>query len=288
MATYFLSHFKLFSFDSSLFRNDYISKLKEFYREGLHFLKGDLSTYIYTTSDRLILYYFTNSYTVGIYEAAYKVINPFYSIANVISPTMFRDLAQSFKQGNLYPVMAKYLFSMSIFTIPLGFFMLFFSNFTIKVLYGAKFAESASCLMILGFVITFGFTSGIIAFPFCAWNMSREFGNSVTWGTVINTVLNFMLIPFLGAIGAALATLAAKIIVTIVAYLYFIKATDYPVLKQFLYFFTASSVALLLVYILSLVATNNYMLIAVYGLVYILIISRFYKTYFKFSHKALA
>lgn len=283
MATYFLWHFKLYAFDKDVFKNNYFARIKGFYREGFNFIKADLSSYVYTTSDRLILYYFTSSYVVGIYEAAYKIINPFYAINAVITPTMFRELAQSFKQNKLYPVMAKYVFSMSLFAIPLGFFLLYFSSPVVNLLYGAKFAGSVPSLMVLGFVITFGFTSGIIVQPFSAWNMSKEYGNSVLWGNVLNTLLNVTLIPFMGAVGAALATLAAKLIVTIVGYVYFRKATDYPIVKDFLIFFVSSVVPLLLISLVSAVVSNSYVLMVLFGVSYLVIVWFMYKLYFKDS-----
>ncbi len=285
LATFFLVKHRLCYIDKSIFLDNYTSKLKSYYKESYHFLKAELSGYVFMSSDRLILYYFTNSHVVGIYEAAYKVINPFYAINGVITPTMFRDLAQSYKQGKLYPVMAKYVFIMSILTIPLGFFMLYFSGFTVQLLFGSKFAETIPCLMILGFVITFGFTSGIIAQPFCVWNMQKEFGNSVFFGNVINTVLNFTLIPFMGAIGAALATLAAKLIVTVVGYFYFKKVTDYPIVKDFVYFFIASIIPLLFVYGVSLINKNNIVLIITYGTTYVLLLIIMYMKYFKINLK---
>jgi O-antigen/teichoic acid export membrane protein len=281
LATFFLWRFKLYAFDRDVFKNNYIARVKGFYREGFNFLKADLSSYVYTTSDRLILYYFTNSYVVGIYEAAYKVINPFYAINSVITPTMFRELAQSFKLGRLYPVMAKYVFSMSIFTIPLGFLLLFFSKDVVTILYGTKFLQSTNSLMILGFVITFGFTGGIIVQPFSAWNMSREYGTSIFWGNVLNTILNFSLIPFYGAIGAALATMAAKIIVSVVGYIFFKKATDYPLAADFLYFFIASVFPLLLLFPLHQMGVNNYLLMSLYGVVYLFCATLLYRWRFR-------
>jgi O-antigen/teichoic acid export membrane protein len=280
MAAYFLHHFKLYSFDTSLFNKHYLNKLKSFYSEALHFLKADLSIYVYTSSDRLILYYFTNPYTVGIYEAAYKVINPFYAISTVITPTMFRDLAQSFKQGKLHAVMAKYVFSMSLFTIPLGFFLLFFSKDIIDLLYGPAFEASTSCLMILGFVITFGFTAGITVIPFSAWNMSREYGSSILWGNILNIVLNFALIPFWGAIGAAVSVLVAKITVNIISYKYFKNATDYPLMKDFAYFFIASIAPLILITLLALTMHNAYFLMLIFIVAYSALLLLFYKRYF--------
>lgn len=285
LSAYFIRHCRLHSFDLDVLKHNYYERVKSYYREGYNFLKADLSSYVYTTSDRIILYYFAGSHVVGVYEAAYKIINPFYAINTVITPTMFRELAQSFKQNKLYPVMAKYVCSMSLMSIPLGFFLLYFAPSVVGLLYGAKFTDSVPSLMILGFVITFGFTSGIIVQPFSAWNMSKEYGNSIFWGNVLNTLLNLALIPFMGAAGAALATLAAKLIVTIVGYGYFRKATGYPIVKDFLLFFIASLIALLLVYLLSMAVSDSYVLMAVFGAGYLAIVGVMYQVYFKTNLK---
>lgn len=282
LSALFLGRFRLYRVDRELFSSgNYLATLVAHYREGFHFLKAELSSYVYTTSDRLILYYFATPAVVGVYEAAYKVINPFYSINTVISPTMFRDLAQSFKQRKLAPVMARYTFFMCLMTIPLGFFLVYFSADVIQLLYGARFAESAHSLVILGFVITFGFTSGILVIPFSAWNLSRAYGNSIFWGNLLNTVLNFTLIPIWGAVGAALATLAAKLIVTVVGYLYFRKATDYHILKDFSWFFAASLLPLLLMPLLAGVIANRFVLMGIYAVGYLLIVGVAYKVHFR-------
>ncbi len=286
LSLFFLVRFGLCRVEWSIFGSGYMKSLLGYYREAFHFLKGELSIYVYTSSDRLILYYFTGPAAVGTYEAAYKVINPFYSIAAVITPTMFRDLAQSFKNKMVRPVMARYVFSMSLLTIPLGFFLLFFSREVIHLLYGQRFAASADYLRILGFVITFGFTSGIMVAPFSAWNMAKEFGGSILWGNVLNTALNFSLIPFWGALGAAVATLAAKIVVTVLGYNYFRKATDYPIVRDFLYFFGASVVPLLAVFGLAALWPGRYYLFVVYGAIYLMLAGLLFRYRFKpfFEH----
>lgn len=267
--------------DKSVFGSCYFQKIKAYYKEGFHYFKAEISGYVYTTSDRLILYYFAGPQVVGIYEAAYKIINPFYSINNVITPTMFRDLAQGFKHGYVEKVMAKYVFAMSLLTIPVGFYFVFFSDFIVKVLYGARFAESAASLAILGFVISFGFTSGTLAQPFTAWNMQREFGNSVFWGNLLNIIMNFALIPYWGAVGAAFATLGAKIIVTVVAYYYFRRVTKYPIVKDFSWFFILSFVSLVIVVITSQFTENNYFLTVVFGLPYFIFTYVLYRKVFQ-------
>lgn len=281
LALCFLIYYKLIGFNRSLFTTAYFKVVANFYKEAAHFLKADLSSYAYTSSDRLILYYFATPHVVGLYEAAYKVINPFYSINTVITPTMFRELAQSFKHGALHRTMARYVFTMSICTIPLGFFLLFFAKDVVQLLYGARFSESAPSLAVLGFVISFGFTSGIIVQPFSAWNLSRAYGSSIFWGNVVNMALNVVLIPFFGALGAAVATLAAKVAVTIVGYLYFRQATAYPICRDFAYFIACSLLALLLAFAVSLVMKSASVQMVVFAVVYLLTLYQSYRVYFK-------
>ncbi len=281
VVLYCLYRYRLYSIDTFSIDRHYFFRVRGIYQESYHFLKADISAYVYSTSDRLILYFFTGSYVVGLYEAAYKIINPFYSISTIITPTVFRELAQSFKQGNIERVMAKFVFSMSLCTIPLGFFLLLFSNTVIDALYKSRFTESSVALNILGFVITLGFVSGIIVLPFSAWNMSKEYGNSLFWGNILNTILNLALIPFFGAVGAALATLGAKIIVGIVAYRYFIKATTYPILKELSIFVFLSIIALLVVVVLRKYYINDYigaaLFISVYGLGCLVVYFKYFK-----------
>lgn len=269
LAIIFLTQIKRPIFSTHLFNKNYIHVLKTFYREAMHFLKAELSVYVFMSSDRIILYYFTNPVTVGLYEAAYKIISPFYKISEVITPTMFRDLAQAFKRGEIYSTMSKYVFAMSIFTIPLGFFLLFFSQNIIDLLYGPQFSGSSSCLKILGFVITFGFIGGILVLPFSAWNMAKEYGNSIFCGNITNIILNFTLIPIYGAIGAATATLGAKLIVTVVGLTFFKRVTDYPIIADFIYFVAASSIPLIIVYLISFFSLNDYLQMIAYGCVYL-------------------
>jgi len=288
IALFLLLHFRLYSFNVrnlSIFKQGYLSRVVNFYRDSFHFLKADLSVHIYTYSGKLILYYFTGPYAVGIYEAAYKIISPFYSISSVITPTMFRDLAQSFKHRRIYPVMTKYAFSMALFTIPLGFFLLFFSRFIIELFYGTTFIQSADCLIVLGFVITFGYTSGITVLPFSAWNMSREYGNSIFLGNILNILLNISLIPFMGAVGAALAVLGAKLIVTVVGLFYFRRATEYPLINNFLYFIIVSAITSLFTLGASFLILNNYVLMIIYGFVYLGIVSVTYKSHFRYNYE---
>lgn len=218
--------------------------VRDYLGDGVHYLKSDVSVFIFTSSDRLFLYVFTTPAVVGLYEAAYRVIQPFYTISTVVGDTMYLQLAKTFGTARLKTTLRRYVDLMCLATIPLGFFLFAFAPAVISLLYGAKYSGASQYLGILGWVITFGYMSGIAVLPFTAWNLPREYGNSTSLGGLLNLGLNLALIPSFGGLGAAWATVAAKVAVTVAGLRYFRRATDYPLVRDFGLYSAISAVAL--------------------------------------------
>lgn len=216
---------------------------REYLRGGLHYLKSDVSVFIFTGSDRLFLYAFATPAVVGLYAAAYSVIQPFYTISAVVGDAMYLPLAQSFGTDGLRLLFRRYVDLMCFATIPLGFFLLAFAPTVVAILLGTKYVGAGGYLAILGWVITFGYTSGIAVIPFSAWNRPREYGNATALGGAVNLGLNFGLIPPFEGFGAAWATVAAKVAVTLAGIRYFRRATDYPIVRDFAEYFAISAAA---------------------------------------------
>ena len=257
--------------------------IRDYFGAGFHTLKADISAFIFTSSDRLFLYAFATPAVVGLYAAAYSVIQPFYMINVVIWDAMYLPVAQAIGTDRLKRTFRRYVDLMSFATIPLGFFLLAFAPVVISTLYGPTYAPASEYLAILGWVITFGYTSGIAVVPFSAWNRPREYGNATGVGGILNLVLNFALIPTYQAVGAAWATLASKVAVTVVGIRYFRRAADYPLIRDFVEYLAISAAA----YMGAFVATHVLGLgdivgIASFGLVYVALIAlvrgRHYRT----------
>ena len=212
-------------------------------RSGVHALKADISGFLFTSSDRLFLYVFATPAIVGLYAAAYSVIQPFYMINVVVWDTMYLPVAQALGTDRLHATFRRYVDLMAFATVPVGFFLLAFAPTVISVLYGPTYAPASVYLAILGWVITFGYTSGIAVMPFSAWNRQREYGNATAVGGVLNVGLNFALIPMFQAIGAAWATVAAKIVVTLAGIRYFNRVTNYPLVRDFAEYLAAAAAA---------------------------------------------
>ena len=244
--------------------------VRAYFADGLDYLKSDASMFIFTSSDRLFLYVFATPAVVGLYEAAYRVIQPLYLISNVVTDAMYLQLARAYKTDHLAPTLRRYVDLMCFGTIPLGFFLLAFAPLLVATIYGTKYMAASPYLAVLGWVITFGYMSGIAVIPFSAWNRPREYGNSTAFGGVLNLGLNFLLIPPYGGLGAAWATVAAKVAVTLAGIRYFRRVTDYPVVRDFLeYLFISAAAFFAAIITRRLLPDADVTAIIAFGLVYV-------------------
>ncbi len=246
------------------------ASIRGYAASGFHCLKADTSTFIFTSSDRLFLYVFATPAAVGLYSAAYSVIQPFYLINAVIWDAMYLPLAQAYGTDRLRATFRRYTDLMCFATIPLGFFLLAFGTTVMSVLYGPKFGAAGEYLAILGWVITFGYTSGVAVVPLSAWNHQREYGNATAIGGALNLGLNLALIPPFQGIGAAWATVAAKVAVTLAGIRYFRRVTDYPLVRDFTEYMAISATALVAAIPATLFFANPELAgIVVFGIVYV-------------------
>jgi len=238
-------------------------------RDGANYLKNDVSVFIFTTSDRLFLYVFATTTVVGLYEAAYRVIQPFYTISAVVGDALYLPLAKSYGGPELQLVFRRYVDLMCFATVPLGVFLLLFAPTVIEILYGPTYADATPYLAILGWVITFGYTSAVAVVPFSAWNRPREFGNATGLGGAFNLIFNVLLIPPFQGLGAAWATVLAKVVVTIAGIRYFRRATDYPLVRDWLEYLAISAAAGLVALASSQLAPPGPFGLIAFGLVYV-------------------
>lgn len=243
--------------------------MRAYVREGFHYMKSDVSAFVFQSSDRLFLYVFATPTVVGLYEAAYRVINPFYAISAVIHDVMYLQLAKAYGTDQLKASFRRYVDLMLVATIPLGSFLLAFAPTVVSILYGSKYEGAGDYLRVLGWVITIAYAAGIVVIPFTAWNRPKQYGNAMTLGGLVNLALNVSLIPFFGGLGAAWATIAANSAVAVAGLHYFRKATDYPVARDVLDYLIAAGAAYAVAQLATLATGQAVVGITLFGLTYV-------------------
>ena len=174
---------------------------------GIPLVLNSIAWWINNASDRYILTYFCGTSVNGIYSVSYKIPSIlailqtiFYNAWSVSAITEYDKNDTDGFMGNVYTAYG----SMSI--IGCSAIMLF--NIAIaRVLYSKDFFQAWEFVPFLLVGTAFnglGHSHGSI---FSARKLTKEISLTTLVGAAINTILNFILIPQLGALGAAIATM---------------------------------------------------------------------------------
>lgn len=187
--------------------------VKQNLKDGLPLAFAGLTIMIYMRIDQLMLGYLLDYSAVGIYSAATKISEVWYFIPMVIvasvNPTL---LATRLKNKQAYQQQLRVVTScLIIISFLIALITTFCSDFIIHILYGEAYKQATSVLVIhiwTGIFVSLGVISGQW---FIIENLYLLHLYRSLFGAIINVILNFVLIPYLGIIGAALATLIAQI-----------------------------------------------------------------------------
>lgn len=205
---------------------------------GLPYLPGSLAAMMVQVIDRPIVQALTDSKTLGIYQANYKL-----GIFMMLFVSMFHYAWQPFFLNNAKEENAKELFSRiltlfllaaSIIWIILTLFVSDFASWEIlngKTIIGKKYLGGLYIVpaVLLGYLfhgLFVNFTAGIYI-----EEKTKYFPLVTGIGAAINIAANFILIPSIGILGAALATLFSY--VTMSAGLFVISQKFYKIKYEY-------------------------------------------------------
>ena len=196
--------------------------LKRLLTFGLPYFPASLAAMMIQSIDRPILTHMTNLSTSGLYSANYKL-----GIFMMLFVNMFQYAWQPFFLQNAEDKNAKEMFAkvLTYFTIAASFILVILSLFiddVAKIHIAGHSIIGASYLSGLNIVpvVLFGYMFLGIYSVFTVGIFIKEKSLYVpvitVIGAVVNIGTNFLLIPIMGIMGAALATLAAYFVMAII------------------------------------------------------------------------
>lgn len=200
------------------------SKGKEMLRHSYHFILSSLMVSLYAQTDKIMIGSMLDDISaVGLYSVATTIVNLWSflpnSIINSFNPVLIEKKKTSYEQ---YIMKLKQLYSI-IFWIGTAYtlFIVIFGKLIILVLYGEKYLGGLSSLKIAVFGVTFSFIGVVREF----WLICEEKEKYAKWfaliGVVTNIILNAILIPTIGIVGAAIATACTQLMTGLIAPLLF-------------------------------------------------------------------
>jgi len=169
-----------------------------------------LAVQIYYSLDAVMLAFLKGEEMTGIYTAAHKVMMVLLVVPGIILSSYFPFLARDRRS------IAAYIETMVLVGIPFGCAGLLAAPWIIRFLYGARYAAATLPLQVLFLNVTVVFFAMAFANPVFASGDHRTYFRIVAWGACVNLILNFLLIPPFGLIGASAATLMAECVVVMV------------------------------------------------------------------------
>ncbi|MEE9398838.1 MAG: flippase [Dehalococcoidales bacterium] len=186
-----------------------ISVRKDLLSLSLPLLSTAMFSMVIFSMDTIMLGYFKTSETVGLYNAAYPLAYlisvPLYALGLIYTPVATGLYSQNLmaELRRNYTILTKWL---NFLTLPIFLVLCLFPEATLDLFFGSAYVASAPALRILslGFIIRNLF--GPNANTLLAIGESRFIMWSVSTAAIMNILLNIVLIPPLGIVGAATAS----------------------------------------------------------------------------------
>lgn len=179
---------------------------------------------VYTHLDTVMLGFMNTDVEVGYYTAAVKMKNILLSLIVSLGGVMLPRLSyyiQNNKQKEFNQMSAKAFNAIIYISIPVAVYFGIFSKECISFLSGEAFLPATAAMqVIMPTVVLVGLTNMMGYQILVPTNKESKVLVSVIVGAVVDTILNAVLIPKYGALGAAIGTLAAETAVLIVQLIY--------------------------------------------------------------------
>ncbi|WP_218079622.1 flippase [Anthocerotibacter panamensis] len=185
------------------------SRMRQLLRDSWPIALSGLAIMIYMRIDQLMLGHFLGDRAVGIYSAAIRISEVFYFIPTAIVSSIFPSIIEVRQRDKdeYYERLKKLFTSMVWLAIAVSIILTIFGNSIVILLFGDSYSGSTPILLIHVWSSVFVFL-GVSQGPWnVAENLTKLSLQRAIIGALINVGLNLILIPTLGGIGAAIATL---------------------------------------------------------------------------------
>jgi O-antigen/teichoic acid export membrane protein len=167
---------------------------------------------VYYVADFVLLGILKSTDAVGLYLVAYKVPTVIVSLGSTWVSVLFPHSAKSENERVRQDIALTSSWTLAM-TVPVAVGGILVGRPLITILFGPQYSGAAAPFGILLLAAAGSALDGNLGQALIALDAERVFARGVTYGAVINVLLNLALIPLIGVLGAALTTLVAEAVV---------------------------------------------------------------------------
>lgn len=189
-------------------------KMKYLLKESYPIILTGAVYSIFIKIDQVMLGSMIGDTSVGIYAAASKISEAWLFIPTVVAIAFYPAMLNARnKSYDLYLARTQSLLNlMGLLGFIVGVFIFFLSPYMIDLIYGIGYSESSLILIIHIWGTLFTAISMISLRYFLTEGLQIYSFYRAFAGCILNIILNYILIPIYGAIGAAIATTISQIV----------------------------------------------------------------------------
>jgi O-antigen/teichoic acid export membrane protein len=164
---------------------------------------------IYMRIDQIMLGQMVGDGEVGVYSAAVRLAEVWYFVPMSLSASVFPSVVEARALGDerFYKRLQKFYNLMALVGYAVALPVTFIATPVVELIFGASYSKAGPMLAVLiwaGLFVNLGVARGSFL---TTMNWTRVYFMTVLLGCIVNVVLNFILIPRYGGLGASIATL---------------------------------------------------------------------------------
>lgn len=198
----------------------YGTERKEMLSYSVPMIANSIAWWINNAADKYIILWICGLAENGIYSVASKIpsiLNVFQTIfSQAWTLSAVKDFDPEDKSGFFATTYAIYNCGLTIVCSCI----ILFDRFLAHLLYAKDFYTAWRYVPWLTIAIIFGSLSGYIGGFYTAVKKPKMFAQSTMMGAGVNVVLNIVMTPFMGALGAAIATTASYFIIWVFRFIH--------------------------------------------------------------------
>jgi O-antigen/teichoic acid export membrane protein len=166
---------------------------------------------IMMNTDSVMIGLIKNESEVGFYATSQRIVFFLYILPNLISISLLPSLSKKLEeQEELKNIVSSSIKFINMLLIPAILIVFLSGTQIVEFLFGSEYAPTGSILKISTFSLIFIFPAMIMNSVIFMFNKHKHIIRITIIGAILNILINLLLIPKYGGIGASLATLFSQ------------------------------------------------------------------------------
>jgi O-antigen/teichoic acid export membrane protein len=212
--------------------------------------------------DSLVIGIFRSAHELGIYAAAQKPIQLLYLIPSLFGASFFPTISQLVHENKIKDVerITNMIWrGVLLIAFPMTFGGILLSKWLIETAFSNIYGDASLTFQILLLTLIPVFSGNIFGNVIFALNKQKVFVKATFLGAILNTTLDFVLIPPYGLPGSAVATILSQIATNLYFFIYLRKVIDLKIITMKKIFMSAVLMSLFIL-ILKVLGVNYWII----------------------------